>query len=237
MKIGVVIPYYENSEGAKERFKNLLKTINEINDNLYTRLILDLKIVIIDDGGHADWLDEYVDDKFNRFIYDSEDTGEVYIIHISKNMGVSYARNCGIDYLISQKVDYIGFIDSDDSISNDYFNELWMQMNKEYDYIDSRFIQDGIEVFGTEKDYERQKNCVRQGVTGCFYKTSIIGKHRFDENLQIGEDSKFANEVVDLKKHTKGISKGMYVYNKGVNENSLIMRYIRKEIGERRDEV
>ena len=39
-----------------------------------------------------------------------------------------------------------------------------------------------------------------------------------------------------MSKHTKGISKGMYIYNKGVNENSLTMRYARKEIGEMRNE-
>ena len=210
MKIGIVIPYYENGIEMKKRFKNLLKTLEEtIDDNF--------EIVIVDDGSNSLWLNDYL--KFK-------------VIHLQENSGVSHARNVGIDYLIVQKVDYIGFIDADDSISNDFLKETYKYAKEGYDYIDCRFIQDGIEVFGTKENYERQIKCIRNGVVGCFYKTITIGEHRFDENLQIGEDGKFVNEVVDLSKHTKGISKGMYVYNKGVNENSLTMRYIRKEIGE-----
>ena len=209
MKIGVVIPYYENSNMAKERLKNLLNTIITANKR-------NTQVVVVDDGSNATWLNDF-------------DT----VIHLPENKGVSYARNVGIDYL-KDYVDYIGFIDADDSISSDFLEETYNCCEYGYDYIDCRLIQDGIEVFGTDKGKHDQLNCIRNGVVGCFYKTSIIGEHRFDENLQIGEDGKFVNEVVDLSKHTKGISKGMYVYNKGVNENSLTMRYVRHEIKEAR---
>ena len=52
MKIGIVIPYYENSEEAKERMEYLLDIISpQIKKNI--------ELVVIDDGMSALWLDEY----------------------------------------------------------------------------------------------------------------------------------------------------------------------------------
>ncbi len=210
MKLGIVIPYYENTIEAKDRLEFLLNI-------LISQIHQGTEVVIVDDGGNARWLDKYE---------------HIEIIHLKENLGVSHARNIGIDALID-KVDYIGFIDADDSISGDYICQARVVIEIEKpDYVDCRLIQSGIEVFGTKNDYERQKKIVRNGVVGCFYKKEIIGDNRFNEDLQIGEDGDFNSKVVDLNKHRKGISRGMYVYNHGVNGDSITMRYIKGEIDE-----
>ena len=209
MKIGIIVPYYENQKVVRERFEWLLELLKEqIDDNVI--------VVIVDDGSKAYWLDEYKN---------------ITIIHSKQNGGVSKARNIGLDYLEKEDIDYIGFLDSDDSVSSDYINEARKLMLEGYDFIDSRFVQEGLEIFGTIKGNNRLKEIIRGGVAGTFIKKELIKDIRFDEKLQIGEDTKFVKDVIDLTKHKKGVSKGVYIYNLGVNSDSLTMKYARNEIG------
>lgn len=214
MRIGIVIPYYENQPVMKERLEWLIRVLwyQLPEDEVET------KVVVVDDGCNAKWLDEY-------------DYNWLTVVHNAENIGVSAARNVGIELLID-KTDYIGFLDGDDNISSDYLKEAYKLMQLGVDFIDSRFVQDGSEIFGTLNGFDRLRNMVRDGVAGCFYKNSIIGDKRFDEKLQIGEDKKFNDEVVDLSKHKKEISAGIYIYNHGINTDSLTMRHDRGQIGE-----
>lgn len=207
MNIGIVIPYYENSKEAKERLMFLLDILSKQITNFY-------KVVVVDDGCNCTWLDNYIGIK---------------IIHIEHG-GVSKARNTGMEYLIKEKCKYIGFVDADDSISNDYFREAYKvcQLNK-YDIIDCRFVQSGIEVFGTLDNREWQKQTLRNGCAGNFFKTSKIKNHRFVEGMSTGEDGEFVNRAFDLSRDKKGTFDGMYVYNYGVNPKSIIMRASRNE--------
>ena len=208
MEIGIIIPYYENGRIMRDKLEWLLYVLEEqIEDNI--------EIVIVDDGTKAYWIDRYED---------------ICVIHNKQNGGVSRARNIGLEYLDKKDIDYVGFIDSDDSVSSDYIKEARKLMLLGYDFIDSRFVQEGLEIFGSLKGFDRLKEVKRGGVAGTFFKSSIIGDIRFDEKLQIGEDTKFVDDVIDLKKHKKGVSMGIYVYNLGVNNDSLTMRHARGEI-------
>ena len=209
MEIGIVIPYYENGRIMRDKLEWLLYVLEQQIEH-------NIEIVIVDDGSKANWLDKY-QRKFT-------------IIHLKQNKGVSHARNVGLEYLLSKGVDYIGFIDGDDSVSSDYINEAKWLMLEHYDFIDSRFVQEGLEIFGSMKGFDILHKKKRGGVAGCFFKSSVIGDIKFDEKLQIGEDTKFVDDVIDLKKHKKGVSMGMYVYNLGVNSDSLTMRHARGEI-------
>ena len=207
MKIGVCIPFFNNSEEAKDRLEYLLETIKN-QDNITGNL----EVVVVVDGLEEEFLNKY--DK--RYA--------ITIFPTGKHVGVSKARNIGIDFLLEKECDYIGFVDADDSISDDYLIEAFSAcIDNEYDLLDARFIQ-GIEVFGTLKDLERQNQVVRNGVVGTFIKSSVIGEARFNETMLVGEDSDFMNRIIDLKRHKKGVFRGMYVYNFGVNPNSIIMR-------------
>ena len=206
MRIGICIPFYYNSEEAKDRCVYLLETIKEQNYEIFC------DVVVVIDGPEIEELKKY-DGKIG-----------IKILSLGGHKGVSAARNVGLDYLQEKGCEYIGFLDSDDSISNDYILCAYDACeNNEYDLLDSRFVQ-GIEVFGTLQDNERQKQILRNGVVATFIKSSVIGNTRFNETLKVGEDTDFINRVIDLKKHKKGLFKGIYIYNFGVNPNSIIMR-------------
>ena len=206
MRIGICIPFYYNSEEAKDRLIYLLETIMGQNYEIFC------SIAVVIDGPEIEELKEY-DGKCG-----------IKIIPLGVHKGVSAARNKGLDYLQDIGCQYIGFLDADDSISNDYILCAYEACeDNKYDLLDARFIQ-GIEVFGTLKDNERQKEVVRNGVVATFVKSSVIGTKRFNELLKVGEDTDFINRVIDLEKHKKGLFKGMYVYNFGANPNSIIMR-------------
>lgn len=222
-KIGIIIPYFENQPVMRERLEWLLDVlryqIREFEQEYYEEVTL----VIVDDGCNAKWLDNY-----NTL--NGHDDG-IKIIHFEENRGVSAARNVGLDYLVD-KCDYIGFLDGDDCISTDFIKEAYKLMQDDVDFIDCRLVQDGSEVFGTFETFKKQRKLIRNGVSGCFYKTELIGNKRFDEKLQIGEDEKWGKEVIDLNKHRKEVSMGVYIYNHGINCDSLTMRHARGEISE-----
>lgn len=100
--ISVVIPVYNVENYIK-------KCIDSVINQSYKKL----EIILVDDGSNDNSsiiCDEYKE-KDNR----------IKVIH-KKNSGLSEARNSGIDIA---KGKYIAFIDSDDYISNDYFEYLY----------------------------------------------------------------------------------------------------------------
>lgn len=212
--LGVIIPYYKNSEECEIEFKKLM-------DILLPQLTDDMILYIYEDGQVSEWL----------WDINKEKKGLINLMLISDpiNKGVSYARNRGIDYLID-KVDYILWIDSDDMVANDYLTMVHEYCaDRSHDIIETRF-----HIKGVVMDYNPKE--VRSCASSSALKTSIIGQHRFNENLQVGEDTEFMNEVVDLTKYRKKYCKSDYYYQLGVNPNSAIKRYERKEIDKERKE-
>ena len=204
MKLGIVIPYYKNNEVCEKNFKLLMNCISK-------QLTDDMILFIYEDGQFSEWIMEYVNSSNN-------------IIHLYSmvNKGVSYARNRGIDFLID-KVDYILFIDSDDMIDSYYLIKMYSSLDKKYDIIESRFfINDRI------KEYEARS--IRTGSCGMAIKSSFIGYIRFDENLLIGEDTKFMIDIMYDSNYIKKLVYTNYYYNLGDNVKSLWMRYKRNEI-------
>ena len=205
--LGIAIPYYKNSEQCEIAFKRLIDSLdNQLND--------DMILYVYEDGQISKWLDFYK-------------KSNIKIEQCVENKGVAYARNKALDYLID-KVNYILFIDSDDIVENNYLEVIYKYcLDGTYEIVESTFY-----VNGTQAAFN--PNAVRTGVAGSALKTSIIGDIRFDKKLQIGEDTTFMKNVVDLSKYRKIHAPTNYIYQYGLNDNSLIMRYNRKEIKEKR---
>ena len=96
VKLSIVIPYYNCYEYTKK-----------LLDILVPQLTDETEIILVDDGCHEERLDEYKD--------------SINIIHLEKNGGAGHSYNVGIDKTTGQ---YIGFIDADDYVSNDYIETL-----------------------------------------------------------------------------------------------------------------
>lgn len=205
--MGIIIPYYNNSTECEISFKRLMSELDK-------QLTNDMILYVYEDGQTSDWLKEYA--KENVIIKSSK-----------RNKGVSYARNQGIDYLID-KVKYILFIDSDDIVENNYLPKMCEYCaDNTHEIIESTFL-----VNGQQATFDR--NVVRSGVAGSALQTRIIGDIRFEENLQIGEDTNFMHNVVDLTKQRKKHAPTQYIYQLGLNNESLTKKFERKEIGEER---
>ena len=206
--LGIIIPYYKNSEECEIAFKKLMEKISK-------QLTDDMILYLYEDGQFSDWLYKYA--KPNKIIYTSCD----------ENKGVSWARNSGIDYLIDN-VEYILFIDSDDMIEDNYLQKMCEYCaDNTHEIIESTFL-----VKDTPTEFDRK--LVRCGVAGSAIQTKIIGDIRFDEKLQIGEDTKFMHEVCDLTKYRKKHAPTKYIYQLGINNNSLTMLHSRKQIEKER---
>lgn len=207
--LGIIIPYYKNSEECEITFKRLMETLKK-------QLTDDMLLYVYEDGQFSEWLEPY------RLFANIVVKGDNKV-----NKGVSYARNQGIDYLIS-KVEYILFIDSDDMVEDNYLQVMYEYCaDKSHEIIESTFlVKDTVTQFN--------RNLVRCGVAGSALQTKIIDDIRFKENLQIGEDTTFMQEVCDLTKYRKKHAPTKYIYQLGINNDSLTMKHSRKEIRKER---
>ena len=206
--LGICIPYYNNNKACGETFRNLMA-------KLVKQLTNDMILYIYEDGQASQWLLEYKD-KENIIIKGS-----------LQNKGVSYARNQALDYLID-KVKYILFLDSDDIVEDNYLKVMHdFCADNSHEIIESTFVIN-------DNTVEFYKNKVRCGVAGSAIQTKIIGDIRFNEKLQIGEDTTFMHEVCDLTKYRKKHAPTKYIYQLGINRDSLTMLHSRKEIRKER---
>lgn len=211
--LGIVIPYYKNSEICEIAFKGLMEQMNE-------QITDDMILFVWEDGQLSEWLQKY--NKENIIIAGS-----------TTNHGVSFARNQGIDYLI-KKVKYILFLDSDDMVDDNYLSVIRDNcLDETHEIIETNFVLNLIKTGKTQYssfDY----NLVRSSACGSAIKCEVIGDNRFKENTQISEDVDFMNTIIDLKKYRKKHAITNYYYQYGKNDNSLSMRYQRKEIDKER---
>lgn len=107
--ISVIVPVY-----------NMEKRLEKCLDTLVNQTKKNIEIIIVNDGstdGSAKIIDKY----------NVKYPGLIKVMH-QNNQGVSVARNNGIKF---SKGKYLGFVDSDDYVSEDMFEELFNTIEKE----------------------------------------------------------------------------------------------------------
>lgn len=180
--ISIIIPVY-NSE--KYLHRCLTSAVNQTLKNI--------EIICINDGstdGSLNILKEFA-------------ANDIRIKIITKqNSGVAKARNTGLSVATGI---YIGFIDSDDYVDNNYFEELY-SYSPEYDVIR------GIRVINKENRHGKNKyGCIIPSII----KNEFLKKHnlKFPINKLTGEDSTFKRWIYN---HTNKIfecpDKGIYYH-------------------------
>lgn len=119
IKVSIIIPIY-----------NVEKYISECLDSVCNQTLKEIEILCIDDCGKDNSINivkEYLK-KDNR----------IKIIRHDKNKGLSGARNTGIRNAIGE---YIGFVDSDDYISLNFYENLYNLAKKENADIVQSFLK------------------------------------------------------------------------------------------------
>ena len=106
--ISVIVPVY-----------NVRKYIEKCIYSIINQTYKNLEIIIIDDGSTDG--SETLCDKF-------KDKDQRVIVLHQKNSGQSRARNKGLEIASGE---YIGFVDADDWIDNDFFEKLIEKSEKE----------------------------------------------------------------------------------------------------------
>ncbi|RKD91998.1 glycosyltransferase [Mangrovibacterium diazotrophicum] len=211
--LSIIIPVY-----------NVEEHIRKCVDSIVVNKSSAIEIILVDDGSS---------DKSGAICDQIAETdSRVTVIH-KKNGGVSKARNTG---LAVTKGKYIGFVDSDDYVTENYVDSLIELLNTESPDI----IQFGVERVSTrnayticpEKSrlYQNSNNYILKehyshGVWSYAFKAELIEKNkiRFPEDIPFSEDQAFIARCF-LKSHSiKAINRCLYYYidrfNSAVNSN------------------
>lgn len=185
MKLSIIIPYYNSLIYIKELFKVLEPQLNN-----------EVEVIIVDDGCNEKELDNL----------------KAKVIHLEENSGgASIPRNVGLD---NAKGEYIAFIDSDDSVSENYISTILAKIETDdFDYC--YFSWQATEFTIIIDDVPPAWNCC---VWDCVYKRETIGDNRFNPKFKMAEDANFNNRVRKGKKEI--IPKILYYYNRK-SPNSL----------------
>lgn len=185
--ISIIVPVYNVEPYLEKCIDSILKQTHR-----------NFELIIVDDGS-TDGCPTICDQLAER-------DSRIVVIH-KKNGGLSSARNAGLNLA---KGDYIGFIDSDDWIVSDMYEQMMFTMNdhqcqcvicdyfKSYD--ENNNVPHKIDTVETVLSTEniREKLCARlngekNDLTYFFawnklFTKEVWGDMRFDESLKNGED-------------------------------------------------
>lgn len=210
--ISVIVPIY-----------NVEKYLARCVDSIVNQTYKNLEIILVDDGS-PDLCPQMCDDY-------AEKDNRIKVVH-KKNGGLSDARNAGMAVATGE---YISFIDSDDYVSDDFFECLLDVMNKKNSdiaecsvvkfYEDNRFdeFSDDLSV----KTYDTQdamsaliaENPFHQHVWNKLYKTELIKDIPYAVG-KLNEDEFWTYQVFGRANKVSKLNKTMYYY---FQRNSSIM--------------
>lgn len=226
-ELSIIVPVY-NVEAYIE------VCLNSISEQTFT----DWECILIDDGS-KDW---------SGFICDnySKRDDRFKVVH-QKNAGVSAARNVGIELATAP---YISFIDPDDYISLNYFEDSISELKKEKAEMtvgSTRFTMEsgagGYDVVALlEKGirnkyrYMRTNEAVVDALSvnffscvcwGKIYSRSLWGKARFPVGIDLGEDMMTIPQVIIKAKSAVSVPTAIYFYRQ--REQSLLHGTVTRE--------
>lgn len=202
--ISVIVPVYN----AKDYVFPCIETI-------IAQKCSNIEIILIDDGSQ-DGTSEVCDEVSKKYSI-------VRVIH-TKNMGVSNARNLGIESAIGK---YITFVDVDDTLENGMFEQLVSDLEQnDCDmscigyreiHVDSNQV---VEKFGT-KEFYVWTDPLKEFLTdikiswmvwGKMYKRELIKDIRFPIGKAIAEDMYFVFQVCQRAKKVCYRDESLYQY-------------------------
>lgn len=207
--VSVIVPVY-----------NVEKYMEECVDSILAQSYSNIEIILVDDGS-TDHSGEICDRYATKY------PEKVRVIHKS-NGGLSSARNTGLDVA---KGEFIGFIDSDDIVLPEMYNEMLEAMERyDVDIVASHFLpwelghkmSSSKRLTFTGNSYEALTMCFdwkfdKSAVTK-LYRRTAIGELRFHIGLT-NEDFPFISELYLKSVPIHVMDKGYYLYRD--NDNSI----------------
>lgn len=206
-KISVIIPVY-----------NVEKYIRKCLESVLEQTFSGLEIIIIDDGS--------TDESGNICDFYAKQDQRIHVFHNVNNQGLAAARNRGVREASAK---YIGFVDSDDYISKNMFQELLYIIEKDngdiaicgYNVCGNR--EESVKL--KEKIYNRNeattlllKNKIHSFVWNKLFKKDLFQGLYFAEG-KCYEDVRIMSKLFLNANRIICTSKCLYYYN--VRENSI----------------
>lgn len=222
-KISIIVPVY-----------NVESYINDCIESIINQVFKEFELILINDGS-TDKSGE-ICDKY------AENDNRIKVIH-QINKGPGATRNLGIKLA---KGEYIGFVDSDDTIDKEMYQEMYnLALKNKYDIVACGYkeiyyeknIEDiftnplngHYELIGenikTNLEILLCKNQILGYASLCnkLYKKDIIIKNNIaiKENIKIAEDLCFNIQLLNVVKSIGSINKAFYKYRR-INSKSLM---------------
>lgn len=197
-KLTVIVPVYN-----AERFvKNCIESI-------CNQTLKELEIIAVDDGSQ-DGSFQILQDLQAKDI-------RVKVLH-QKNQGVSAARNAGLQIA---KGEYVGFVDADDYVEPDYFQNFINAGNEDVistifkanSPLQENFTYHQKEIQGIIYPIMLSKDILNSACTKIF-KNKIIQEHQlgFPFGMKLGEDAHFIMSFLQYAESFKYIKNSGYKY-------------------------
>ena len=167
---------------------NVEKYIAKCLKSLTLQTLQGIEIIIVNDGSldrSIDIIEKYVKENPTKIKY-----------YEKKNGGLSTARNYGLEYATGE---YIAFLDSDDYVEINMYEEMYNLAKKENaDMVECDFIWEweyGKKVYDKRREYKTKEDMMKKPRVVAWnkiYKREILNKNkiRFPEGL-IYEDMEF----------------------------------------------
>lgn len=193
-KVSIIVPVYNSQVYLKE-----------CADSLVNQTLEDIEIIFVNDGS-TDGSLEILEDYKQRY-------PEKVVVKSKENGGQATARNWGIELA---KGEYIGFVDSDDSVDCTMFRKLYETAKKtgsdfaecEYMYlrVDSEGNKKEIVSYGNVRDYKSKSEMFIDPLVSPWnkiFKADILKQNvvRFPEGV-IYEDTAFFIKAIPYIKKT-----------------------------------
>lgn len=203
-KISVIISAY-NTE------KYIVKCIDSILNQTYKNI----EVIIVNDCSTDD-----TTKKISKY----KNNDKVIIINNKENKGLSYSRNIGLEHATG---DYIGYIDSDDYISEEYYSSLLktiLDNNADIAVCDMNMVYEKDDSCtrvkcGNEKNDKIDfiSNGLAASACNKLFKKNIINKYKFSEG-KVNEDLAV---ILPLMIESKTVYNDQVFYNYVQRENSI----------------
>lgn len=211
MKLSVIVPIYQAED-----------TLPQCLDSILQQHVDDLEMILVDDGSSDNSLmlcQEY-----------ASQHSLIKVIH-QNNGGTSSARNTGLDNATGE---YITFVDSDDLVAPDTYQQLLTIATKhpEYDFIEYSVVEKSSEkdirpfLILHDKSYTDLRDywLSTQGYLHTFvwnkiYRRDIFQNLRFQSGAEPFEDYALMNQLLPLCKTIHTTSRGSHLYNRSRSDS------------------
>jgi glycosyltransferase involved in cell wall biosynthesis/CDP-glycerol glycerophosphotransferase (TagB/SpsB family) len=215
-KISVIMPVYNVEEYLEDAIESVINQTIGFDDNI--------ELILVNDGsrdGSGDICEQYKTKYPNNVLYIKQ-----------KNQGLSATRYNGF---LRARGEYIHSLDSDDTISNNYYEEIvkfFRTHKNEVDIVASKVLffeaRTGDHYlnyrFKTTRviDIKAEPLSYQYQFASCVIRRNAILPEWFDKNISIAEDARLIAIILKQKKAYGAVSNIAYHYRIRESGNSLI---------------